>query len=73
VTLSDNESELINVLNVKGAISNTLIAIERKIIKHTFNVNHLIELSDSYHRKNGMLVLRATVIKGVGYEILYKL
>jgi hypothetical protein len=73
VMLSDNESELANVLNIKGAIGDTLIAIGRKIIKHTFNTDHLIELNDSYHRKNGMLVLCATVVKGVGYEILYKL
>jgi hypothetical protein len=73
VTLSDDESELANVLNVKGATGDTLIAVERKIIQCTFNANRLIELSDSYRRKNGMLALRATVIKGVGYEILYKL
>jgi hypothetical protein len=73
VTLSNDESELTNVLNIKGAIDNTLVTIERKIIKCTFNVNCLIELGDSYHRKNDMLVLCVTVIKGVSYEMLYKL
>jgi hypothetical protein len=73
VTLFDNESELTNVLNIKDAIGDTLVTVRRKIIKCTFNVNHLIELSDSYHRKNSILVLRTTVIKGVSYKILYKL
>jgi hypothetical protein len=73
VTLSNNENELANVLNIEGAIGNILIAIERKIIKHTFNIDHLIELNDSYHRKNGMLMLCVTIIEGVDYEILYKL
>jgi hypothetical protein len=70
VPSSQNE-DLERALNV-NATGADLVHLGKMIYEQQIEPNDVVKAADNYRRLYGMLLIRATVIEGVGFELLYR-